>query len=435
MSKVNMIIEEFYEKVAKELLRRKADKLPLDIRNMKVLRLNLKLMGVYIDIDKEYYGVMDSIDVAVLGKLDDNIYIDFYGDVSLFDKKVNVESVIRKHTARLLKLEKLHKSEKLEETEKALINDIKAKLIEKNPVSRISELYYYKRNHRKYVKELEEAYIEIVKECTKEKSDNCFNKSTINKIQRLTQKIVGSAAYYVYKTVYDKRISEKYKPSKEEFINDINTNSALYAKSVNSSDCSQYRYYEEAIKKVKELSYISIEKSWNDYTYIAALINEKISCDTEKECVARSTYDIFFKNAFTNIAGFDYFEINNMCDYGLSAKFILKGLSNDLNFILFALMRMAGGNKKQYNDKFSRFIIISDMTEFGIVKEAINIYRQIIIGAISDEKQQNAIIDSCTDEEVELFLKSDVNDSLPILIDNYIEKLKIEIDNSGISEK
>ncbi|MGN0657153.1 MAG: hypothetical protein ACI4KR_10200 [Ruminiclostridium sp.] len=435
MSKVNMIIEEFYEKAAKELLRRKADKLPLDIRNMKVLRLNLKLMGVDIDIDKEYYSVMDSIDVAVLGKLDDNIYIDFYGDVSLFDTKINVESVIRKHTVRLLKLEKLHKSEKLEETEKALINDIKAKLIEKNPASRISELYYYKKSHRKYVQELEEAYIEIVKECTKEKSDNCFNKSTINKIQRLTQKIVGSAANYVYKTVYDKSIPEKYKPSKEEFINDINTNSALYVKSVNCLDFSQYGYYEEAIRKVKGLLHISIETSWNDYTYIAALINKKISCDTEKESVARSTYDIFFKNAFTNIAGFNYSEINNMCNYGLSERFILKDLSNDLNYILFALMRMADGNKKQYKDKFSRFIIISDMTEFGIVKEAINIYRQIIKGAISDEEQQNAIIRSCQDEEVKLFLNSDIKESLPELIDNYIEKLKIEIENSEISEK
>lgn len=430
MSKVNIIIEEFYEKVAKELLRRKADKLPLDIRNMKVIRLNLKIMGVYIDIDKEYYGVMDSIDVAVLGKLDDNIYIDFYGDVSLFDKKVNVESVIRKHTARLLKLEKLHKSEKIEETEKALINDIKAKLIEKNPVSRISELYYYKRNHRKYVKELEEAYIEIVKECTKEKPDNCYNKSTINKIQRLTQKIVGSAAYYVYKTVYDKSIPEKYKPSKEEFINDINANSALYAKSISNIDCSQYKYYKRIKDEVENTQFISIEKSCEVFNAIAMELCEKIEVVKEKRTglygVSPKKYNDFFKFIFTNIAGFEYYQINRISGCQLEQRFIMKGLSRDLNYIILALLKKTGGNKKRYKCKFSRFVLIDDVTDFGIIKEAIIMYRIIIRAKVKDRITRKNIINSCTDGEVEFILKNKTKDSLPELIEKRYSDWKKE---------
>ena len=424
MSEINKIIDNFFEEAAWTIMYDNR-KCFADLKEKWVADLTLTNECPLIsEIQEEYLKLLDDIDKLVYGKIDENnSYVSYYKNKELFETDINISDIV----------EKVKQSSNSGDMAESLKEEVRKKLLEKNGYRRIAQLYYYKKNHKWYAEELEKAYREVIVEIIDGDEENCFIVPVCRKVESRTQEIVGCAANAAYFDIYHDDVSDKYKPNIEDYIADINSNTPLCVMAVNNSTKPVYKYYKNVIDIIDDSQRISIGASCEDLCQIADLYENKLNIiklkgkkEKEEAGVSRRKYDDFFKLIFTNIAGYDYYNINRLCNNKFQNKFILKTMSNDLNYILLALLTMAGGNKEEYkNKKFSRFVLINDVIDYGIVREAIIIYRSLIKAAIKNMELQETVIESCEAdavEEVELFLNSDVKKNLPELIDEYLKK-------------
>ena len=160
MSEINKIIDNFFEEAAWTIMYDNR-KCFADLKEKWVADLTLTNECPLIsEIQEEYLKLLDDIDKLVYGKIDENnSYVSYYKGNELFQTDVNISDII----------EKVKQSSNSGDMAESLKEEVRKKLLEKNGYRRIAQLYYYKKNHRRYEEELEKAYREIVSHVIKRK--------------------------------------------------------------------------------------------------------------------------------------------------------------------------------------------------------------------------------------------------------------------------
>ena len=216
MSEINKIIDDFFEAAAKSIMRNIADVLLENPRKNKGLKQNILDVIVAkgystIEVQEKYLELLDEIDRLVYGEIDKkNSYVNYYKGNELFQTGVNISDII----------EKVKQNSDSGDMAESLKEEVRKKLLEKNGYRRIAQLYYYKKNHKKYKeKQVEKAYREIVNEVIKKNENNYFSLTMAQKIEKRTKKIVGCAIRASYDKICSyKHIPENYKFSEECYV-------------------------------------------------------------------------------------------------------------------------------------------------------------------------------------------------------------------------
>lgn len=319
MSEINKIIDNFFEEAAWTIMYDNR-KCFADLKEKWVADLTLTNECPLIsEIQEEYLKLLDDIDKLVYGKIDENnSYVSYYKGNELFQTDVNISDII----------EKVKQSSNSGDMAESLKEEVRKRLLEKNGYRRIAQLYYYKKNHKWYEKEVEEAYREIVDSVIGKYDVATFAvvELTDEEIKDRTEKQVENVINETYINVYEnKNLNREYVLPKEEFkktceddiFNYIYSNTV---KEYNKEGWYCFKKYAGIIKeRIEKCQYYSLSTCFESYK----------SSISDCKILSTSSYERFFKRTITAMAGFSYAEIAEEFTFG--NHFVLKTITEDLN--------------------------------------------------------------------------------------------------------
>lgn len=395
MSKVNMIIEEFYEKAAKSILSDSVNGLPEDTAQNKKIKLDVLVEKNYkhINIQKEFLKMLDNIDIEVFGTVDEsNSYVKYYKGYKLLDESIDVTEIIGK----------VIKKNGGSITGKSVITEIKKELLEKNSYMRIAELYYYKKNDKWYEQEVEEAFREVVDDTIgkRDKDTVMFSVNIEDVIKEKTQNHVDKLIDDIYEKVYlNENLKEKYRITIDEFkkrceqtvFNYIYDNvAAKHPKPTNNSIFGKYAVIINT--RIRSNQYYTLPECYAEY---------KMQIETPI-IKNKSSYERFYKCTVTALAGFNYAELADELEF--KNHFILNTMVKELNIIIKYLSEKMGKVKYLIDVKdvimkegdntgtFRKLDIkdikkyINSIEDINRIDRLITLYMQIIIAVNPGEK-------------------------------------------------
>ena len=426
MSEINKIIDKFFEEAAWTIMYDNR-KCFADLKGKWVADLFLTNEYPYTsDIQGEYLKLFDGIDKLVYGKIDEkNSYVSYYKGNELFETDVNISDIIGK----------IKQSSNSGDMAESLKEEVKKRLLKKNGYRRIAQLYYYKKNHKWYEEDVEEAYREVIVEIIDGDEENCFIVTVCRKVESRTQEIVGCAIRASYDEISKNEcIPREYVPSEEDYIAHINNSTPIYAHMSDDDSGCETPYYDAIMFVSRDSAFISIYKCEKDFeTIIDNLANHKSLFGNQKRfdkliVTSDKTYVRYFHNTFSYILGYDNKMMEDIINTRKSPKFIFYMISKDLNRILSMLIYMTNGNKTHYGEKtFSRFSIINNLTELLVVKAAIKIFDIMINSAIDNESVRNEIINRHVKREaiseIELIKETTIEQDLSQMFQEFYDNI------------
>lgn len=414
-------INKFFEKAAKSLIRNFANKLSESDRDKELKKILLEIILIEnypaIDVQNEYLELLDDIDKLVYGKKDENnSYVNYYKGNELFETDVNISDII----------EKVKQSSNSGDMAESLKEEVKKRLIKKNGYRRIAQLYYYKKNHKKYKeKQVEKAYREIVNEVIEKNENNYFSLTLAQKIEKRTKKIVGCAIRASYDKICSyKHIPENYKFSEECYVAYVD-NLTYFHICIGKEDVDCHSmYYSIVLKCAESLESVSLSECHKIFLNTVKQIKQKLVGENHGylDCQL-DAYKRYFRGVVTVTSGFNKETVDDLRKEIGEKNFITGNLVYKLNEAIVLLMLITKNDKDFFKkNNYSRFIFINNIAQLAVVKNIMKIYNDIITLRLREEEKVNMFIRQhrlYDEKEIEIIMSADVE------IDGLLDKIEI----------
>lgn len=198
--------------------------------------------------------------------------------------------------------------------------DVAAELLKAADFKRIAGIIYYAKHHKKYDEELEEAYFEAIGELFESISepDDLLLVKTSTQACIITKDMKLTAAKEAYKEIYinNRYLLPRYIMDWKTFLAHVkNTIGEIQKQKLYSYIKCKNTYIRKMKEKIERDQYLSFNQ-----------------CFDNKTGIPKSSYDRFFKQTVTVLAGFNYSELFKNCNIG--DQFILMTMRDDVNAMM-----------------------------------------------------------------------------------------------------